>query len=554
MNTEMIFVQDSPPRHPSRERTRVLGLRRRIFHPLVAICALQTALSLTLVWSNTAFTDEAEFLWGGHLEISHWLHGTPLPSILSDNFFGAPSIYPPIGAAADSVGGLAAARILSLIFMLGATALLYLAANRLFGKAAALTASALWAISEPALRIGAFATYDALSVFLTALSAWLVLQAGFRRHRGEFVAASAATLALATATAYSAFIISPVMVAFAFLAWLPAIGAKRAIISAAWFLGTYVMCFALIMTELNCWVGIIHVSGIVAHNPAATTLNGVWTDSGFVVVLAAIGTAAAIFTESGSKRVLIAVLSCAALVVPAAQIVGQTEVSLDQHLPYGLWFAAMSAGYGCSKLVRSLPTNRRIPVILCCTLALAYPAADGWQAAWYKQLSWSNSSSFVAAFRPVAAHARGLIYLPTQNYVAMYYTPQGHEWTMWSRSELPQTELPLDPSEILKDRWVPLYSQLLRKSGYGVIALFYTTTVRGLPGGMVLPSQSNIARGQLLNIVAADTGSASKPLRGLPALTLAIESDSSYRLVAIGPYNTGTIKGIYAIWQKRAQT
>ncbi len=41
----------------------------------MAICAVQAALSLTLVWSNTAYIDEANNLWVGRLEIAHWLHG-----------------------------------------------------------------------------------------------------------------------------------------------------------------------------------------------------------------------------------------------------------------------------------------------------------------------------------------------------------------------------------------------------------------------------------------------------------------------------------------------
>ena len=71
---------------------------------------------------------------------------------------GSPVIYPPLGALADSIGGLAGARILSLVFMLGATVLLYLTVSRLFGRTAAVVAAALWALSEPAIRL-AFATY-----------------------------------------------------------------------------------------------------------------------------------------------------------------------------------------------------------------------------------------------------------------------------------------------------------------------------------------------------------------------------------------------------------
>ena len=89
-------------------------------------------MSLTLVWSNTAFGDEADYLWVGRLELAHWLHGTSWPSAYADRLFsGSPLFYPPLGALADSMGGLAGARILSLAFMLGATVLLYLTASRL---------------------------------------------------------------------------------------------------------------------------------------------------------------------------------------------------------------------------------------------------------------------------------------------------------------------------------------------------------------------------------------------------------------------------------------
>ena len=60
-------------------------------------------------------------------------------------FSGAPVIYPPLGAVADSLGGLAAARVLSLGFMLGVTSLLWATAGRLYGRRAALLAAGLFA-------------------------------------------------------------------------------------------------------------------------------------------------------------------------------------------------------------------------------------------------------------------------------------------------------------------------------------------------------------------------------------------------------------------------
>jgi hypothetical protein len=135
----------------------------------VAVLVVQAVLSLRLVRADTAFQDEALYLWAGHLQWAHWLHGTPIPPFPS-YFSGAPVIYPPIGALADSIGGLAAARILSLVFMLGATVLLWATASRLFGRRAAFFAAALFAVLGPTLHMGAFATYDAMSLLLVALN------------------------------------------------------------------------------------------------------------------------------------------------------------------------------------------------------------------------------------------------------------------------------------------------------------------------------------------------------------------------------------------------
>ena len=155
---------------------------------LIAVLTLQAVLSLRLVWSNTAFLDEATYLYGGHVEIAHWIHGTPLPP-LATYFSGAPVIYPPLAALAASIGGLAAARMLSLAFMLGATALLWSTTSKLFGKRAAFFAAALFAVLGPTEALGAFATYDAMALLLLAASAWCVVSAQDRDDSTLFLLA-----------------------------------------------------------------------------------------------------------------------------------------------------------------------------------------------------------------------------------------------------------------------------------------------------------------------------------------------------------------------------
>ena len=107
--TQEVATSLPAPDGLSRAAAERPGRIRFIPLPLVAILIAQAALSLRLVRSSTAYTDEALYLWAGHLEWAHWLHGTTLPAFPTF-FSGAPVIYPPLGALADSIGGLAGAR------------------------------------------------------------------------------------------------------------------------------------------------------------------------------------------------------------------------------------------------------------------------------------------------------------------------------------------------------------------------------------------------------------------------------------------------------------
>src|ERR1035438_9017388 len=195
--------------------------------PLAAILAVQALLSLRLVRANTAFVDEATYLWAGHLEWASLLHGASLPPFPA-YFSGAPFIYPPLGALADSVGGLTGARILSLIFMLGATVALWSVTGRLHGRRAAFFAAALFAVLGPTLHLGAFATYDAMSLFLVALAAWLVVRAGDRQDATVWMVAAGVTLVVANATSYPTALFDPVVILLALVIALPKPGGKVA--------------------------------------------------------------------------------------------------------------------------------------------------------------------------------------------------------------------------------------------------------------------------------------------------------------------------------------
>jgi putative flippase GtrA len=528
------------------------GARRRPRVPylLAVICLVQAALSLSLIWSNTAFADEAQYLWIGRLVWAHWLHGAALPPV-AGRLSGSSLLYPPLGAMASSIGGLAGARILSLAFMLAATILLYLTADRLIGRTGALAAAGLWALTTPVLRL-AFATYDPLSVLLTALSAWLILQAGFRRRRGELVAAAAVMLALANATAFSGVVIDPVVIAFAFLAWRPRMGTAAAASATAWLLGAFAAFVCLALTVTHSWAATTSIFARTSpdHQPAMLVVSDVWEYSGLVLVVAMSGLALALGAARRAGTGLMVMLGLAGFLVPAGQLAERTAWALDKHLAYGIWFAAIAGGYAVTALIRQLPDGRRAAAAICCGLALVYPAVNSWQSAWNLYHSWQNASSFVAALRSAMTNSHGSIDVPGphEQSVAQYYLPQGYNWRRWNN-----VSLSLDPA-MPPTRWRSYYVRRLEGGRSGVIALFYTAP----PGVTSQLTQTRLLTGHPVaaarqtELVALDPG---QP--GLPELTGVLAADRNFRLAAVGPYETTTLAGnhdygFYAIWIRKA--
>ncbi len=537
-------------RERSRRERRGSGrLARSLLHPLTLICAVQAAGSLALVWSNTAFTDEADYLRVGHLIIGHWLHGKSWPAGYADKVMsGSPMAYPPLGALADSAAGLAGARIASLAFMVAATVLVFHTAARLLGKTEAVIAAALWALSEPVLRL-AFATYDPMSVLLVALAAWLAVEAAYRRGRPVLVLCSAAALGLAVAVAYSAIAITPVVVAFAFLTWWYRFDVRLAVSWTATLTAVAAAVFALVITASRSWAGIaftVFDRSVNDYQDAALILGDVARASGLVILLAVIGAAAATRERDLPFRLLLVALGATGFVVPAAQLYMQTGWALDKHVAYGMWFASIAGGYGCvaiARWLREAGITSRATVLAAGLTALAVVAAANWQLASLTFRSWPEATSFVASFERVAPRNHGMIFGSAQKRVAAYYAPEGAQWWLWKA-----TAMSLDPTStrgVPRDRWYSYFAAKLRTTGYGLIALFY----RRRPG-MRLPASTVIGAGDVARIGAelGRLGAMKAAEPGVPALTRALERDHEFRLVAVGPYNSDTQDGIYAIW------
>ena len=365
--------------------------------PLTVIVTVQFVLSLRLITRNTAFTDEALYLWAGRLEWSHWLHHTSLPAFPS-YFSGAPVLYPPVVALANSVGGLVGARVLSLCFMLGATVLLHGVTRRVFDRQSAAFAAALFAALGSAQFLGAFATYDAMALFLLAASTWLGIRAAScrtTRARLGLILGAALTLAVADATKYAAALFDPVVLIVIACAHWRQLGRQAGAVAALLAAGAT----ALGIGAALAWGGEPYITGIVtttlSRQPGNWPIFGILFVSagwvGTIAVLAAIGAVAVSCARRPAPMWVLAwVLAAAAFLAPAEQARIHVFTSLFKHVAFGGWFGAAVAGYALTAFIRAVPTVKSRGAFKVVTAAVAAMTVSGSMLAIDHFGTWQN--------------------------------------------------------------------------------------------------------------------------------------------------------------------
>jgi hypothetical protein len=412
------------------------GVRRELAKmrwPVLVVLAVQLALSLRLVWSNTAFQDEALYLRAGHLEWAHWLHGTGIPDFPS-YFSGAPVIYPPLGALADSVGGLAAARILSLCFMLGVTALLWATTNRLYGQRAALLAAGLFATLAGTQFLGAFATFDAMALFLLAFAAWLGVRSADCQvwTRTAMLVAAGAILGAADAVKYATALFTPVLLVLVLMAVWRQRRVGTGFVAGLTVFGTWLMfvAVAIFFGGHDYWLGITTstLDRPQSAIAATTVLQHAYVWTSLILVLAVLGAVLAIRSERRVKF-LPAVLAAAAFLAPAGQASLHTTVSLQKHVVFGAWFAAIAAGYAMARMSRVDPGRGWAAVMALPIAASTLFGSMGQAASLYGV--WPNSAGVVSVLRS-AVHSHPGNYLAEDYDVEAYYLRGEVPWESWS--------------------------------------------------------------------------------------------------------------------------
>jgi hypothetical protein len=347
--------------------------------PLWAVMVAQAVLTVPWLRRTAPFTDEALYLEAGHAEWAHWLHHAPLPDYASW-FSGAPVLYPPLAAAADSAGGLVAARALSLIVMFATTALVYLIGCRLFSPLIGALACALFALCGLAVHYGAFATFGPFALFLLTLAAW----AAVRIRDGGFWWLPACVLGLVAAN----------VAKYATLAWDPVV--VGIIILYGWDKDRWEAigrAASVTATVLVVEVGLLmaggadYARGLVvttvfrsihwgSPSSSATVLVRAFALTGALLVPAVLGVAVSVLRHRPRALTLfLCLLVLAGLLAPIEQARIHQLPSLDKNLAFGLPFAALGAGYalgeGRAWLARGWRWGPRAATIAAAALVLA---------------------------------------------------------------------------------------------------------------------------------------------------------------------------------------
>jgi hypothetical protein len=407
---------------------------------LVCVLAFQAIVSLRLIWSNTAFLDEATYLYAGHVVLGHLLTGAPIPAY-STYFSGAPVIYPPLAAVANNLGGLAAARLLSLGFMLGATSFLWAVTSRLAGRLAAFFAAALFAALGPTQYLGAFATYDAMALFFLAAASWAAVAASQRAEPGTFVLGAAALLVFANATKYATALFDPVVAVLVLTTITERQGLKPALSRTGYFVVAVTSMIGLLLALGGPW----YLTGVMSTTLARANGNSpplavIASSAKWIGALVALALLGAVTAPTRCRRdrviaIRMAVLAAAGLLVTANQARIHTGTSLSKHVDFGAWFAAVAAGYLLARLGRaSWRTSAGAvaggAVIGCLLVPLAIIGrAQG--AAFYQE--WPNATQVVKILGQLTRSYPGN-YLAEDYDVPAYYLENEITWQRWSNT------------------------------------------------------------------------------------------------------------------------
>lgn len=320
-----------------------VGLRRTA--TAVALGAIATVQwSLTQALQNDVFVDEATYVVAGRLIHSAGGGTAGIPKFAT-YFSGAPYLYPGLAAAADRVGGLEGARLVSFVCVVIAMLAVYVTSRQLFrDRLSGVLAAAIFAIQAPVLFLARLATFDALCVALLAVA---IAACAFGTRRERHAAALAwlmiagACMGIASVVKYAALLYVPAVILFA-IALQPRRWATRSLA-----VGTSAVVVAAFLVSLGNARDI--ATGFLTTTLTRAAFSGGRADDilafaaqlGGVVGLLAI---TMLIAPRPVSRWVVATLVLFALAAPLNHARLHEFVSLHKHVAFSLVLLAPLAG------------------------------------------------------------------------------------------------------------------------------------------------------------------------------------------------------------------
>jgi len=318
---------------------------------LWSILAAQATLTLPWMWRTIAYTNEALYLVNAH-------QGWSEMRADASTYPGLPVIYPPLAGAldgagkflTDTTGGLVAARLLSLVFMLLATALIYLTGDRLFGRISGVLAALLFAVCGIIVHLGAAVTFDPMALCLLVLAFYAAVK--MRDGGVRWLLICPLALAAANATKYATTAWDPLIVGSIVL-----YGWSKGRVQSLFLTVSVAVTTAIIDLAILILGGNKLARGIVDNTvyrssqagPTSSTLSVLshaLLMTGLIVLIAVAGIWVSVVKRMpATATAFLCLLVLAALIAPVDQAILHQITSLDENMGFGLPFAALAAGY-----------------------------------------------------------------------------------------------------------------------------------------------------------------------------------------------------------------
>jgi hypothetical protein len=418
-----------PPTRPDAVRPDRSRLDRLVTRVLTSRAIWLAPVLIVQAWfsfrlSNTLEDDEALYVNAGHQLIAHILHGTRAPDF-GTYFSGVPSLYSVPAAMIDHIGGVPLVHATNTVMLMVATVFVYLTTRRLFGHPAALIAAGVFAVNPAAIFVGRFASFDAPSLLLLAVSMYLAVRAS---DHWRFAVATGPCLVLATAAKYFAVAFVPSVLALLLIVSAQRVGLRRGLkLTALAILGLLVAAgIGLLVVAPTDWQGVwfssLHRSAILPESRTELLRACIRAIGG----LAFAGLVGLVLLRR--RRLLAGLLLATSLIPAAVQLRLGDWTSLQKNMVFGLIFLAPLVGVtGVALLRQGRRLGLRAPIALAC-FVLLLSSGMGTSSAMIR--GWPNSTTIDTVMARYV-HPGSDRYLVDNSQIPEYYLSGISNYDQW---------------------------------------------------------------------------------------------------------------------------